>query len=340
MKVYTSSGIYIKNDKLSIACDITRSKKVPLLFISHAHSDHIARHILSPEIICSPITAALLQCLSTVSPETTFYEKIELPNDIHLTQAPAGHIIGSTALKILTPTTKLIYTGDVSIRKKGYIEPFSPEKCDTLILDTTFGSPQYIFPPLENELKMAREQIKKDLEDGTPVVLMGYALGKSQILYHHYADLSDICILQGSNYKINSVLCKCENSCFIDGISYQEAKEKKILEKNKNWIFFGPLKSGRNQLYAKLKRNYGAKLYAFSGWARNSGYKYRMAVDHSYIISDHADYNELLDICFSSSPEKIYTIYGAKEEFAGILCRKGFNATPLSKQKTLDTFFN
>ncbi|MHA1401950.1 MAG: hypothetical protein ACTSQE_16485, partial [Candidatus Heimdallarchaeaceae archaeon] len=146
-------------------------------------------------------------------------------------------------------------------------------------------------------------------------------------------------VTHGANYRINSVIETVDPSVAVKCFSYQYAKENEILDSRKDWILFAPLKSGRNEFNAYLKRKYDAKLFAFSGWCQDSSYKYRMSVDHGIVISDHPDFQELLTICEASNPDIIYTIYGSNIEFAGELRRRGFDALPLSSQSTLDSFF-
>ncbi len=338
MRVYLSKAIRIKGKEWSIACDSTNSKFYPLVFYSHAHSDHVPRKLPATDIISSSETKSLLKNFTSNFSEGRFYDDYKI-GETSFKQHSAGHIIGSTALKIESNEGTLIYTGDVSIRKKGFIEPFKPEKCDTLIIESTFGLSQYEFPEYDQVIKETQDSIAQNLDNNTPVVLMGYALGKAQMLYHAFSHLSENIILHGANYKINSLLKSEGIDAVVDCISYQQAKEKGLMEKEKNWILFAPLKSGRDDFYSYLKNKFGAVLYAFSGWCISSNYKYRMNVDYSIPISDHADFSELIEICESCNPDRIYTIYGSNIAFAAELRRRGFNANPLSKQTLLDSFF-
>ncbi|MHA1551200.1 MAG: hypothetical protein ACTSUP_10215 [Candidatus Heimdallarchaeaceae archaeon] len=338
MRVYLSKAIRIKGKEWSIACDSTNSKYYPLVFYSHAHSDHVPRKLPATDIISSPETKSLLKNFTSNFPDGRFYENYKI-GETSFKQHSAGHIIGSTALKIESTEGTLIYTGDVSIRKKGFIEPFKPEKCDTLIIESTFGLSQYEFPKYDQVIKETQDSIAENLDNNTPVVLMGYALGKAQMLYHAFSHLSENIILHGANYKINSLLKSEGIDAVVDCISYQQAKEKGLMEKERNWILFAPLKSGRDDFYSYLKNKFGAVLYAFSGWCISSNYKYRMNVDYSVPISDHADFSELIEICESCNPDRIYTIYGSNLAFAAELRRRGFNANPLSKQTLLDSYF-
>ncbi len=338
MRAYLSKAIQIKGKNWKIACDSTNSTYYPLVFYSHAHSDHIPRRLPKTNIITSKTTQTLLRNLTSNYSEPIYYEEYS-QEDLKITQKSSGHIIGSTALKIDSSEGKLIYTGDVSIRDKGFLEPFKPEKCDILIIESTFGSPDYIFPEYSHIINETRDQILNYLENGFPVVLMGYALGKAQMLYHAFSKLSETIIMHEANYKINSLLLENEIHGSISAISYNDAKERALLEKANNWILYTPLKSGRDTFFTYLKKKYNVKIFAFSGWCIFPNYKFRMAIDHGVTISDHADFQELIQICKMCDPKQIYTIYGDNIRFAAELRKLGFNATPLSKQTLLESFF-
>jgi len=338
MRISFSRGIKITTDNWRLGCDITNSQYFPLVFYSHAHSDHIPRKIPKTNVICSSITRILVENLVSNFEDGKFHDLYSI-GDTTFSQIPSGHIIGSTALVIESPDSKIIYTGDVSIRNKGFIEPFKPEKCDKLIIESTFGSPEYIFPHYDEVIKETQEQIQKYIEEDIPVILMGYALGKAQMLYHAFSHLSDNVILHESNAKINTLLAEKKVDGAIEATTYQDAKSEGLLEKTKDWIFFTPLQSGRNEFHSSLKNKFNAKLFAFSGWSISPNYKYQMAVDHAIPISDHADFSELIEICEKCNPREIYTVYGPKIQLAAELRKRGFKATPLSKQTLLESFF-
>ena len=339
MRVYLSNAICIDGKNWKIVCDRTNSKYYPLIFYSHAHSDHIPRKIPATKVITSGITEMLIKHFVSSFEGASFIQEYLL-NGVNFTQKSSGHIVGSTALIIDSSEGKLVYTGDVSIRDKGFLEPFKPEKCDTLIIESTFGSPEYEFPNYKQIIEETREIIQKYLEADIPVVLMGYPLGKAQMLYHSFSDLSELNIMHESNFLINKLFHSRNIKGGIPALSYQNAKEKKLLEKRKDWILYAPLRSGRNEFNIRMRNKYGAKLFAFSGWCISSNYKFRMNVDHSFPISDHADFSELIEICEKSNPNNIYTIYGYNIKFAAELQKRGFNAYPLSKQTILESFFH
>ena len=339
MKVYLSKAIHIEGKNWKITCDSTNSNYYPLSFISHAHSDHIPKKLPKTKIITSHITKLLLNNYVSNYEDAEFHEKYT-QEDASFNQISSGHIIGATALIVDSNEGKLIYTGDVSIRDKGFLQPFEPANCDTLVIESTFGSPEFEFPEYNELIEQTKDEIRTYLDNDIPVVLMGYPLGKAQMLYHAFGELSETIILHGANHKINSLLEKKHVEGYIEAVAYQDAKEKGILEKKDNWILFAPLKSGRDQFNSYLKKKYGVMLFAFSGWGISQNYRYRMGVDHSVPISDHADFSELIEICEKCNPNKIFTVYGYTTRFAAELRKRDFTAYPLSKQTILDSFFS
>ena len=53
-------------------------------------------------------------------------------------------------------------------------------------------------------------------------------------------------------------------------------------------------------------------------------------------MSDHCDFNELVDMVIKSGAEQVYTIHGFVEEFATHLNKIGINAIPLVKNSLND----
>ena len=56
--------------------------------------------------------------------------------------------------------------------------------------------------------------------------------------------------------------------------------------------------------------------------------KYRLGVDHALPLSDHADFDQLIETVRRVAPREIYCTHGP-HEFVDHLCDLGFNAYPL-----------
>jgi Cft2 family RNA processing exonuclease len=65
--------------------------------------------------------------------------------------------------------------------------------------------------------------------------------------------------------------------------------------------------------------------------------QYRYGVDHALPLSDHADFDELLELVERVHPKKIYTHHGYRA-FADILRDRGHDAEPAEPDKQLMLF--
>ena len=74
-----------------------------------------------------------------------------------------------------------------------------------------------------------------------------------------------------------------------------------------------------------------------SGWALRPGAIYSYGVDHALPLSDHADFDELLELIDRVSPRKIYTHHGFKS-FAERLRMMGLDAELAKPDEQLTLF--
>ena len=155
IEVQYKSGIFLPELNLHLDSRIPSE----MGFVSHAHADHFGRH---KKIFCSTQTAQLLITRFKCDPKRItsldFYEPVEM-GSFALKLLPAGHIFGSAMLHVINKTngSSLLYTGDFKLRKSYTAETNVLIPADTLIMETTFGKPNWIFPGLpEIEVQIER----------------------------------------------------------------------------------------------------------------------------------------------------------------------------------------
>ncbi|HTS80272.1 MAG TPA: MBL fold metallo-hydrolase, partial [Myxococcaceae bacterium] len=108
-------------------------RKAPLAFVSHAHSDHIARH---ERVIATRATLRLmahrLGSLPSCLP-VPYNRPFEL-GALCLELLPAGHILGSAQLRVIRSDGKRVtYTGDLNLESSQTAESAQVAECDTLV---------------------------------------------------------------------------------------------------------------------------------------------------------------------------------------------------------------
>jgi Cft2 family RNA processing exonuclease len=293
-------------------------------FVSHAHIDHIAKH---NKIICTDKTAQFIQfrlkkpnCL-----EMPYSKSIEL-NNAKVTLIPAGHILGSAQILIETDKSSLLYTGDFRTGPSRTAEQHEVRQVDIVIMESTFGMPQYCFPPRreveELLIKILREKLEQEI---TPIVF-AYALGKSQEVLHLLGNSGLPVAVDYSILKYARIYEKFN----IDFGSYQIFKRSQF----KGKVLLLPTGFRRNRYVESIENKYTIYL---SGWGMDSSARYRLGVDEVIPYSDHADFNELIEFATKVDAREIYCTHGF-DQFASILRDKGYNARPLFKPVQLELF--
>ncbi len=340
-----NNEIFLKSNKTKIYLDPIHLIDEDYVFISHAHTDHLLnkkylkKFNLKNKIISSNATSEIANIRGyNICNNLESFEDFKLIDN--------GHMLGSKGLLF---KKEVFYTGDLSTRKRAFLNKPEIPKVETLIIESTFGKPEYKFPPLDRVIYQVNSLISEMYARGIPVILMGYSLGKAQILTALFGLWKPL-IVHDSIYQFNN-LYKNFGIVLEESTSLSRAKEKNILDK-KPWVLIYPLISGKNTFINYLKEKYGAVTVGFSGWAVNKSYCHMMSLDYAFPFSDHCDFDELLEVTKKSRPEKIFTMHGFQVEFAKYLNFLGYNAEPVNRLKwgekkalktnkniTLDSFF-
>jgi DNA ligase-1 len=296
----------------------------PTAFVSHAHTDHIGNH---QEVFLSTITAKLMAARLPG-------RRVEHPLDFRipisfrgaqLTLFPAGHIYGSAQLHVAVNDQSLLYTGDFKLRNGKSAEPIEWLQSDTLIMETTYGLPRYLFPPTEEVIAQLVRFCAEAIEENATPILFGYSLGKAQEI---------LAALFGSGHRI-----LLHPAVFQMTKLYETLQDRLPpyslfrLEDLPGSVFICPPSANRTKLVQSIKRRRTAML---TGWAVNPGAIHRFQCDAAFPLSDHADYSDLLQYVELVQPKRVFTLHGYAREFAEDLRRRGVEAWALGEDNQLE----
>ena len=309
--------------EIDLWCDA--HKPVERSFVSHAHFDHIALH---KRVIVSEGTQRLMG--ARLPGER---EEIVLPYDVpyafdaetELRLFPAGHIFGSAMLYAKRAGESFLYTGDFKMRPGLSAERCAPPRADVVVMETTFGIPRYVFPPTEKVLGDMVHFCRSAIEDGEVPVLFGYSLGKSQELIASLSGAGIPVMLHPQTFKITRI--------------YEELGQKFppykpfTLTEAKGHVVICPPQANQSAWLRKIKPRRTA---AVTGWALDPSAIYRYQCDAAFPLSDHADYNDLLQFVDVVKPKRVYTVHGFVEEFARTLRDRGIEAWALGLPNQLE----
>jgi putative mRNA 3-end processing factor len=320
-------GIMIHHRDTAIALDPSYPVNCDFTFVSHAHVDHLHKRSIEKknknQVLASKETALIAQARGyKIGDPAEQYDGFRLVD--------TGHILGSRGLLI---GEDIYYTGDMSMRERAFMKPAKVPHAETLIIESTFGRPQYIFPPISEVIHKTNKIISEMYDLGIPVILMGYTLGKAQLLTKLFDHWNPI--IHDSVAKINSVYS--ELGVKLESVmTHSQAEEQDLLAKSRPWVMIAPLMSSKCAFLKGMKNTYGAVTIGFTGWAiGGSRYRYMMGLDYVMPLSDHCDYNELVEAVKQCRPEKVYTFHGFAKEFAKALLQLGFDAEAVGHGKNV-----
>ena len=313
-------GIIVYNRGKKILLDPKRLVPSDYIFVSHAHIDHLHRKssdCMVGKILASKATSLIANArgyaINNVHEECDGFQLID-----------TGHILGSKGLLM---DLDLYYTGDISIRERAFMKPAALPKVHTLIIESTFGNPKYIFPSIDDVIHKTNKIISEMYDKGIPVILMGYPLGKAQLLTEFFGHWDPVYI-HDAIHKMNFVY-KELGIPLKSAVKFSTAERQGLLAK-KPWVMISPLTHGRSDFITNMKEKYDAITIGFSGWAIDTRHKFMMGLDHMMPFSDHCDYRELVDVVKKCNPKKIITFHGFSVDFAKVLRRLGFDAESIN----------
>jgi DNA ligase-1 len=294
-------------------------------FVSHAHFDHVAPH---QEVLCSPGTASLMQARMPGARQETvlpYDQPHELMPGCTVRLYPAGHIFGSAQFHATTSEGTLLYTGDFKLRPGLSAEPCATPKADTLIMETTFGLPRYVFPPTDQVIADIIAFCQQALHDDAIPVLFGYSLGKSQELLQALGRAGLPVMLHPQTHRLTQVYQQLGMSFAPYSLFDAAAAAGHVLLCPPQSITWTPLRKLENKRTAVI-----------TGWAVDPGAQYRYQCDTAFPLSDHADYPDLLTFVERVQPKRVLTLHGFAQEFARTLRERGVEAWAIGQTNQLD----
>jgi putative mRNA 3-end processing factor len=306
----------------------------PLCFISHAHSDHLGRHQVA---LATSETAVLAEYRLGTEDTVRLPWRIpwSLDPDTQLTLFPAGHVLGSAMLHVRRPEGTLLYTGDFKLRPSLTVPTAEPVEADTLVTESTFGDPHYRFPPWRETADRVIEIAAAALRAGRQPILMGYSLGKAQEIVRILTDAGLTVTCHGAIRAINALYEQLGTPVGpTRPYAATDFHGKRALDLAERGVLVAPPQVARTGFVSKFDNPCRIMM---SGWAMRKGAIYSYCVDHALPLSDHADFDELLELIDRVRPRKVYTHHGFKE-FAQRLRDRGVDAELAQPEAQLRLF--
>jgi hypothetical protein len=309
LKVVYNHGIYLP--EIDLWLDAKRPRQCSV--VSHAHADHIKNHA---SIIATPATAKIFEhrVRPTDSTLLDFYETKDFGN-FKLTFYPAGHCLGSAQTLIEHAGERVVYTGDFKLRTGLSCEPPEIVPCDTLIMECTFGRPEFVFPKDEDVHALLCEQVDRAFIEGMQPVVFGYSLGKSQ-------EALQVLLRGGYSVAVHHSIMSIVEIYREMGIKFEGDYRALDLEDTHGMVALVPPAARHGFGVQSIRNPYTIYL---SGWGMDARARYRYRTHSVLPLSDHAGFDDLERYVIESGARKVYTLYG-DHYFASHLRQRGIDA--------------
>ena len=318
---FTDEGIYCATADVYI--DPWRPVKRAL--ITHGHADHARwghQHYLCTEA-AKPVIQYRLRTEAPI--ETVAFGETRTINGVQFSFHPAGHLIGSAQIRVEHQGEVWVVSGDYKVVPDGLAEPFEPIACHAFITESTFGLPIYRWQAQEATFAAINNWWRQNATHGITTILAGYSLGKAQRILHGVDTSIGPILTHGAVENINKVLR-------AQGIPLPATERVTQETPKENWQGGLVIAPPSALASAWIKKFAPYSLGVASGWMALRGARRRRAVDRGFVLSDHADWNELNEAIAATRAERVIVTHGYTNLFAQWLQSQGYDAITADTQ--------
>ena len=289
-------------------------------FISHAHTDHARRH---REALLTPQTLALIpEARRPRGWRMLGYGETMARGRASVTLLPAGHMLGSAQLFFEHEGVRLLYTGDIKLRQPGTRTPTPIPRAEVLIIESTYGRPHFRFGDPDSTVEAIARWCRLALDSRVTPVLLCHALGKTEEVMMALAPY-------GFTFALEKRCVPCARAYASAGRPLPEWVELDGGEAPGRVVIAPP--AGKDEV-RRLGRYRTALV---SGWAKDAEFARLFGADATFDLSDHCDFDELVEVVEKSGADQVYTVHGYTADFARLLRKRGVRASALEATEQL-----
>jgi putative mRNA 3-end processing factor len=317
---FTEKGIYCQPGDFYI----DPWKPVSRAIITHAHSDHARPG--NDFYLCHHDTKPLLKLrLGDIHVQAVQWGEVVLINNVKVSLHPAGHIIGSSQIRVEYQGSVWVVSGDYKTENDGISGEMEIVPCDVFITESTFGLPVYDWKPQQEIFYDIQNWILANREKGNNSILIAYSLGKAQRLLKGIGEISPAIYTHGAIWNTQDVLVR-------SGFQLPEIK-RVTTDMNRDsfhadTIIAPPSAQGSPW----MNRFHPYSVGVCSGWMQVRGNARRRNVDAGFAMSDHADWKGLLAVVRASSAKKVFVTHGFQSSFSRYLNEIGIESAEIKTE--------
>jgi putative mRNA 3-end processing factor len=286
---------------------IDPTRRADRAIVTHGHSDHARAD--NGAVLATAETIAIMRHRlgerAGASHQALAYGETIRLGEVQVRLVPAGHVLGSAQVVMDWKGSRAVVSGDYKRRHDATCAPFEPVPCDVFVTEATFGLPVFRHPPDTEEIDKLLHALRLFPER---CALVGvYSLGKAQrVLALIRAAGHDAPIyLHGAIINI----CAIYESF---GQSFGDIRPMLKVPKDelKGHIILAPPGVTADVWARRLPDPIVAMA---SGWMRVKQRAKQRGVELPLVISDHADWDELMQTFDDVAAPEIWVTHGTED---------------------------
>lgn len=317
---FTNKGIYCPQGNFYI----DPWQPVDYALITHAHGDHArwgSRHYLAHEV-SRPIMQARLG--ADISIETLPYGVTKVINGVKVSLHPAGHIVGSAQIRMEYNGFVSVASGDYKVENDHISTPLEIVKCNEFVTESTFGLPIYNWLDQRQMFNNIKNWISGNRHNQRTSIFIAYSLGKAQRLMKGLEGVAPI-LVHSSIDRLNKAIESAGIELPETSLWHADIPKTDV---QGNIVILPPSLLGTNV----IKRIPNGAIAICSGWMQVRGSRRWQSADAGFAVSDHADWQGLLDTIKATGAEQVFVTHGYTATFSKYLNEIGISAKEVATQ--------
>ncbi|MGF7159016.1 putative mRNA 3-end processing factor [Rhodoligotrophos appendicifer] len=288
--------------------------------ITHGHADHARPN--NRNVLGTPETIEIMKVRYGEAAGGTLqahpYRRALDMNGVSVSFVPAGHVLGSAQVVMEWQGCRAVVSGDYKREADPTCAPFEVVTCDLFVTEATFGLPVFRHEPAAREAARLVAAMKASPERAH--LLGAYGLGKAQrmISLVRAAGYDRPIYLHGAMIG----LCNLYERLGVPLGELLPVTEAEVKGLPGELIVAPP-----SALNDRWSRRLADPVTAFaSGWMRVRGRARQRGVELPLVVSDHADWEELVTTIEETEAAEIWVTHGRDDALVhqiGKMGRKG-----------------
>lgn len=288
--------------------------------ITHGHGDHARSGHAA--VLATPETIQIMKVRYGEACAGAFdaiaYGASRSVNGVTIRFAPAGHILGSAQIVLEWAGRRAVVSGDYKRASDPTCSPFEPVACDVFVTEATFGLPVFRHERGADEATRLVASIAAQPERAH---LLGvYGLGKCQRMLKlvREAGYDAPIYLHGAHVGLTRL---------YERLGHDLGDVRPLSDAPKEQTATALVLCPPSAVADRWSRRFKDPVTAFaSGWMRTRGRVRQSGVELPLVVSDHADWPELLATIVETGAEEVWVTHGREDALIhqlGLMGRKG-----------------